>query len=263
MILDIHPPVRGLILDLDGVLWKDTQAIGDLSAIFNHIRELGIQVTLATNNATKSVPQYLEKMAGYGVTLEPWQVIHSGIAVAEYLAKRFPQGGPVYTFGEQGLIDTLAERGFTYDEENPIAVVAGIKRNMTFQDLCKATLLIRKGLPFIGTNPDVTFPTPEGLIPGAGAILALLKTASSVEPVVVGKPATTMFELAMERMGLTRDEVMGVGDRLETDTLGAQKAGIRTALVLSGVTSAEDARAWQPAPTIIAPDLATLVGLKD
>lgn len=262
MILEMNPPVRGLILDLDGVLWKDTQPIGDLTAIFNHIRELGIRVTLATNNSTKNVDQFLEKLAGFGVTLEPWQVINSGMAAAYYLAKRFPQGGRVYILGEQGVIDALEERGFTHSEDDVIAVVVGMDRKLTYPKLCEANLLIRRGIPFIGTNPDVTFPTPAGLIPGAGAILGLLQIASDVEPVIVGKPATTMFELAMERMNLTHDEVLAVGDRLETDTAGAQKVGIRTALVLSGVTNEEQACAWSPTPTIIAPDLATLIGLK-
>jgi 4-nitrophenyl phosphatase len=138
-------------------------------------------------------------------------------------------------------------------------VVVGIDRQLSYEKLCRATLLIRSGVPFIGANPDRTFPTPEGLIPGAGAILAAIETATSVKPLIMGKPSPAMYQLALERLGTSPAETLVVGDRLETDIAGAQVIGCRTALVLSGVTSEADAYAWQPPPDFIARNLASLV----
>jgi 4-nitrophenyl phosphatase len=132
-------------------------------------------------------------------------------------------------------------------------------RCLTYDQLARATLLIRSGLPFIGTNPDRSFPTPQGLVPGVGAILAAVETASDVKPVIVGKPQPEMYRFALERLGLTPQETLVVGDRAETDILGAQKIGCRTALVLSGVTSPQAAQDWKPAPDWIGPDLTSLL----
>jgi 4-nitrophenyl phosphatase len=114
-------------------------------------------------------------------------------------------------------------------------------------------------VPFYATNPDKTFPTPEGLIPGAGAILAALVTASDVEPIIAGKPNPTLYEFALEKLGTSPEETLAVGDRIETDILGAQRAGLKTALVLSGIATREEGEDWQPAIDIIVPELGELL----
>ena len=126
---------------------------------------------LATNNATRSNSQFVEKFYGLGVPIESWQVINSGQAAAYYLKKSYPQGGPLYIVGEEGLISTMAEAGFFQSEDHPLGVLAGLNRQLTYEMLRKACLFIRSGLPFYGTNPDATFPSPEGLIPGAGTVI--------------------------------------------------------------------------------------------
>jgi len=120
-------------------------------------------------------------------------------------------------------------------------------------------LLIRAGAPFIATNPDPTFPTPEGLVPGAGAIIAAIEAATGVEAEVIGKPNPGMYRVALQRLKAAPEETLVVGDRLETDIAGAQALGCRTALVLSGVTDEQRARQWDPAPDWIFPDLQTLL----
>jgi phosphoglycolate/pyridoxal phosphate phosphatase family enzyme len=261
----LTPPVRGLILDMDGVLWRDAEPIGDLPAIFSRIHARGLDVVLATNNATQTVAGYLDKLRGYGVMLEPRQIVTSSDATAHLLAETFPHGGAVYVVGENGILSALRERGFEVisdpeDESPVVAVVSGIDRTLSYQKLRRATLHIRAGRPFYGTNPDKTFPTPLGLVPGAGAILAALEAATGIQPIVVGKPAPYMLELAAQRMALTRDDVLVIGDRLETDVAGGQSMGARTALVLSGVSTAAEAELWSPGPVSIARDLAELVG---
>jgi 4-nitrophenyl phosphatase len=120
-------------------------------------------------------------------------------------------------------------------------------------------LLIRAGIPFIGTNPDLTYPTPDGQVPGAGAVLALLDAASGIHPLILGKPGTAIYHICLERLGTKPGETLVVGDRIETDIAGGQAAGCPTALVLSGVATIEQARKWQPPPDWIGQDLETLV----
>jgi 4-nitrophenyl phosphatase len=216
-------------------------------------------VVLVTNNATRTPLQYVERLAGFGVSVEPWQVINSVDVVTSYMARQYPTGGTVYVIGEEGITKALAEKGFTIGEKNVVAVVAGMDRQLSYEKLSRATLLIRSGVPFIGTNPDRTFPVPEGLVPGAGAILAALEAATSVKPLIMGKPSPAIYQLALERLEASAAETLVIGDRLETDIAGAQAIGCRTAVVLSGVATEAEALAWQPQPDIIAKDLTSLV----
>ncbi len=251
--------IRALILDMDGVLWRGSQPIGDLPAIFTRIEARGWRTILATNNATRTIEQYLERLRSYGVVLEPWQVINSAQATASYLSQRFPDGGPVYIIGEKGLYHALEQRGFIPGEDGAVAVVVGMDRELTYTKLRVATLLIRSGVPFVATNPDRTYPSPDGLVPGAGSILAALEAATYVHPIIAGKPDPEMYRIALERLETAPQETLVVGDRPETDIAGAQVLGCPSALVLSGVTSLEQAHAWQPPPELIAPDLASIV----
>jgi 4-nitrophenyl phosphatase len=258
--------IKGLILDMDGVLWADTHALLDMPAFFRRVAELQLPVVFATNNGTRSVAMYVERLAGFGVTAEPWQIVNSSIATADYLRKNFPQGKDVYVVGETGVIQAIEEQGFrVVGPEGPlndiVAVVAGMDRTATYEKLSQAALLIRAGIPFIFTNPDVTFPTPRGLVPGAGAFLAYLEAATSVRAIVIGKPEPYLYEFAIDRLGIHPSEALAVGDRLETDILGGQRTGCPTVLVLSGVTSSQQAKEWQPQPDLILPNLADLLPL--
>ena len=251
--------IQALILDMDGVLWRGSESIGDLRSIFLQIHAIGWKVIFATNNATRTIQQYVDTLAAFGVSAEPWQVINSAAAVTYYLCNQFPNGGPVYIIGEQGLFEACAEHGFYPSDTGALAVIVGMDRKLTYDKLKTATLLLRSGVPFIGTNPDLTFPTPYGLVPGAGSILVALTAASDVTPIIVGKPQPTMYRIALERLDVLPMVSLVVGDRPETDIAGAQQIGCRTALVLSGVTNKEQAAAWQPAPDIIANDLESII----
>lgn len=136
-------------------------------------------------------------------------------------------------------------------------------RKISFEKMRRATLLVRSGVPFYGTNPDRTFPTPEGLIPGAGSILGALEIATDVTPIIAGKPNPTLYEFALERLGTKPVETLAVGDRLETDILGGQRLGCPTALVLSGIATREEANSYTPAIDFIVPDLSDLLDLFD
>lgn len=255
----MNEKLKALILDMDGVLWRGPQPIGDLAAVFGEIARKRLKVIMATNNATRAPESYVERFQGYGVRIEPWQVINSAEVAARYLKSLHPNGGPVFVVGEEGLYQALKEQGFWQSDENVLAVVAAMDRHLTFAKLSQATLLIRAGAAFIGTNADHSFPTPEGLVPGAGSILALLETASDQAPLVLGKPHTAIYEAALERLGTQASETLVVGDRIETDIVGAQQMGCPVALVLSGVATPEQAQAWRPRPDLIANDLADVI----
>jgi 4-nitrophenyl phosphatase len=248
---------------MDGVIWRGDAPIGDLGATFRQIAERGLKVVFATNNSTRTSQQYVGKLAELGVIAEPWQVVTSSQAVADLLARRFPGGTPVFAIGESGLLEALRDENFLLlspeQAEQAQAVVMGIDRQINFQKLAEATLLVRRGVPFYATNPDKTFPTPRGEIPGAGSWYSIVTTASGIEPIVAGKPGDAMMELALARLGLPRERVLVVGDRIETDIVAGQSAGCPVALVLSGVSTRAQGEAHRPEIDLISADLAALV----
>lgn len=256
---------KGLILDMDGVLWADSHALIDLPATFSRFRELNLAVTLATNNGTRTIDQYVEKLAGFGVTVEPWQIITSALAVAEMVASRFPAGTPIFAIGGEGVMQSLKAKGFELlpveAAERAEAVVFGIDRAITFNKMVEATLLVRAGKPFYATNPDKTFPTPRGQIPGAGAWLSVITIASETQPQIAGKPQPAMLQIALDRLGTPKEQTYVVGDRLETDIAGGQSLGCPTALVLTGISTRAQGEAWRPSVDIISESLSALVGL--
>lgn len=255
--------IKSLILDMDGVVWKADAPIGDLGATFRRIRERDLQIVFATNNSTKTSEQYVARLKEFGVDVDPWQVVTSSQGAAHAMAQRFQPGTKVFMIGEDGIEMALKEKGFEIlsVENAPLAeaVVMGLDRAVNFQKLCEATLLVRRGIPFYATNPDKTFPTPRGEIPGAGAWYSIVTTATDVQPMVAGKPFPFLMELSLERLGTKKEETLVVGDRLETDIAAGQAVGCPTALVLSGVSTAEEADLWRPKIDIIVQDLATLV----
>jgi 4-nitrophenyl phosphatase len=261
---DLLPPtIKSLILDMDGVLWKEFAPIGDLPAIFDRINERGLKVVFATNNGTQTPAQYVARMANLGMKVETWQVITSALVVVNILKQKFPSGGPVFAIGGDGVMAALREGGFevlsTENAKNAEAVVMGLDLHINFEKILEASLLVTSGTPFYATNPDKTFPTPRGEIPGAGAWISVIVTATGVQPVFAGKPSPYIFDLARHRLGTTKEETLVVGDRLETDIAGGQGAGCPVALVLSGVSSLAQARKWKPHVNLIARNLAHLI----
>ena len=256
--------IKALILDMDGVIWKADAPIGDLAEIFARIQMRGLKYVFATNNGTKTPEQYALRLAEFGVNAEPRQVVTSALGVAHMLAQKFPPATKVFMIGEDGIRQALNEKGFEIlsvaEAPNAQVVVMGLDRDIDFAKTLEATLLVRRGIPFYATNPDKTFPTPLGEIPGAGAWISVITTATDVQPIYAGKPYPFMMELSLEMLGTKKEEALVVGDRLETDIAAGQAVGCPTALVLSGVATREHADAWKPKMDIIVDDLSTLIG---
>jgi 4-nitrophenyl phosphatase len=259
-------PIRNLILDMDGVLWHGERAVPGLKEFFRQLGRLDIGYVLATNNARKVATQYSEKLANFGVTVPAEQILTSAEAAARHLNGIHPPGTRAYVVGDVGLrlamvncgFNLLESDGFVGDGATAELVVVGFTPYFCYDDLASATYLINKGATFIGTNPDVTLPTEHGPLPGTGSMLSFLETATGVKPTVLGKPSGAIFEQALEMLGSTvRDTVM-VGDRLGTDILGGHSAGLRTVMVLSGISTMDDVERSEVKPDWIVDDLAAL-----
>jgi 4-nitrophenyl phosphatase len=255
--------IAGVVLDMDGVLWKGDEALPGVTALFDHLSARNIPFALATNNSMKSPAEYVGKLAQLGAPrIDKTQIITSGVAAVEYLKATYPKDNPVHVVGGDGLKGLVVAAGFPlhYLDRTPAKVVlVGLDMRLTYDKLRRATLLIRGGADFIGTNDDATFPTPEGLVPGAGSLLALLRTATGREPLLMGKPSAAMFDAALKIVGTPPEKTLMIGDRLDTDIAGAAKAGFKTALVLTGVSSREDADRAEVKPDAIYADLPALL----
>jgi 4-nitrophenyl phosphatase len=232
--------IKAVVSDMDGVLWRGNQPVRGLGEFFAFLRERKIRFILATNNATRTAAQYAVKLAEMGVQVAEAEVLPSCDVVSDYLAAVAPKGAHVFVVGEAALADSLTARGFVVSEDQAEYVVAGLDRYATYAKLARAAKFIRNGARFIGTNPDKTFPGEHEIAPGAGSLLAFIEAATDVKPFIVAKPEPEMFRQALARLGSQPEETVMIGDRLETDILGGQQAGLKTILVLSGIHQEHD-----------------------
>jgi 4-nitrophenyl phosphatase len=251
--------IRHLIIDMDGVLYLGNSPMPGLEAFFAFLNDHEIRFQLVTNNSSLTPHMYAEKMASMGVHVQESDVLTSSIATAGYLAGLHPSGSHVYAIGEEGLLDALQGAGLVLSRIDPVAVVVGFDRDITYAKLREATLLIRAGVPFVATNPDVTLPVPEGQVPGTGTIVAAVAAASDREPLVIGKPEPLLMEQAMARMGAARETTAAIGDRPETDILSAQRAGILSILTLAGATDRARLATFDIEPDLVLDDIEALL----
>jgi 4-nitrophenyl phosphatase len=231
--------LRGLIIDVDGVLWRGSRPMPGVAAFFDFLRTHRIPFIIATNNAMRPALDIVDRLTAMNVHVNEREVLTSSDATALYLSRVAPRGARVLVVGGEGLLGAMARAGFQIVEQEADVVVAGLDMELTYDKLRLAALEIRRGAKFIGTNADPTLPSAEGDIPGAGAIIAALRAATDVAPLVIGKPERAMFDIAVEKLGAARAATAMLGDRLDTDIEGAQNAGLQSILVLTGVTTRE------------------------
>lgn len=250
--------IRGFLLDMDGVLYRGDHPLPGARRFVTALQNQGIPFILLTNNSTRTPAQYVARLKRMGLQVSPSTILTSAQATAMYLEKVAPRGARIYVIGEDGLRDEIAGRGYVIAESNVAFVVVGMDTHVTYEKLRIATLAIRSGAAFIGTNPDRSFPAKEGITPGCGAILAALEAATDVRPTVIGKPQRAMFDLALRKLGTRPEETAMIGDRLETDILGGREAGLLTILVLTGVTSRRDLSESSIKPDVVCKGLRQL-----
>ncbi len=250
------------LLDLDGVVYRGLDAVPGAAEALAAARDAGMRLAFVTNNASRSPSAIAAHLSRLGVPATATDVVTSAHAAATLIAQRFPAGSPVLVAGAIGLRLALRERGLrpvSVAADRPVAVAQGYAPDMSYGLLAEAGVAVRDGAFFVATNTDSTLPTARGPQPGNGSLVQVIVTATGKQPVVAGKPEAPLHAEAMTRTGARRPLV--IGDRLDTDIEGAVRGGADSLLVLTGVSTAEDAVLAPPGcrPTYLAAGLHSLV----
>ena len=236
-----------LLLDLDGVIYEGGRAIVDSVESITTLKAKGVQVGYVTNNASRTSEAIAKQLRDFGLELHSEDVITSAQAGALLLKDLVPTGSKVLVVGGEGLRSNVLLQGFEIVEssnDSPVAVIQGFDPTVGWKQLAEASYAIQNGAKWVATNQDWTIPREEGLAPGNGTLVSAVHTAVGQLPVVAGKPEKAIFETALSHFGTS--SAIYVGDRLDTDVLGANRAGIGSALVMTGVTTRKELLAAKP-----------------
>jgi 4-nitrophenyl phosphatase len=248
-----EPPLRLVIFDLDGVIYRGRQPGPGAAALVAMLRERGLLVRFATNNSMATRAMYVPRLVEMGVPVELDEIVTSTSATIDHLHAHLPDVRTVMAVGAPGMLEELRAAGFaataagdavdpSYDggplDASYDAVIAGLDPSFDFRRLAAASTAIRAGARFIATNADLRYPTPTGFLPGAGSIIAAIRAASGAEPLIIGKPEPGIFRAILERAGARPAEAVAIGDNPDADVVAAHRAGMRSILVLTGVADA-------------------------
>jgi glycerol-1-phosphatase len=250
-----------VLLDLDGTVMRGAQPVAEAPDVVNEMRQAGRVVQFMTNNASRAPEEVAQRLVTLGIPADPEDILTSGQVAASLLASLLPAGSAVLVVGTAALVAAVESVGLQpvhLASDQPAAVVQGHSPETGWAQLSEACLAIRGGAKWVACNVDRTLPTERGLLPGNGAMVAALQAATDREPTVAGKPARSMLDTAVERIGVQHPLV--VGDRVDTDIAGARAAGLDALLVLSGVSDAVATLAAPPEqrPTYLGADLRVL-----
>jgi 5'-nucleotidase len=232
--------IRSWLMDMDGVLVHEDEAIPGADRFIARLRELGIPFLVLTNNSIYTRRDLGARLRLSGLDVPEEALWTSALATARFLEDQRP-GGSAFVIGEAGLTTALHSAGYTLTDRDPDYVVLGETRTYSFERITRAIRLIAAGARFIATNPDATGPTVEGPLPATGSVAALISRATGVEPYFVGKPNPLMMRSALNAIDAHSESSAMVGDRMDTDIVSGLEAGMETILVLTGVTTSEDA----------------------
>ncbi len=243
--------MKSFISDMDGVIYRGKNIIPGAKEFVEKMKKNGNKFIFLTNNSEETPIDLKRKLENMGfVGIEEENFITSAMATATFLQNQKP-GGTVYVIGGGGLSNELYKAGFSISENNPDYVVVGKTKSFNFEMIKKAVNLINKGAKFIGTNPDVVDPVEGGIEPACGSLLASIEIATGKKPFVVGKPNAIMMTIAKEKLGVHSDDTIMIGDRMDTDIIGGLEAGMKTCLVLSGVSTMETLKEYPYKPDYI------------
>lgn len=253
---------EAFIFDMDGVLYRGKQALPGVNELIAALEARGLPYLLATNNSSATPAEYVARMAAYGVTVAESHIQTSATATRDFLKRELPEGAHLMPIGAPALGQQL-QMGTTFQltddpDDDVAAVVVGLDRSFTYERMARAMKAIRNGARFIATNADATLPVEDGVMPGAGSVVAAIATASGKQPTVIGKPETLMMTTGVAQLGTSASKTVMVGDRLDTDILAAARAGLTTALVLTGVTTRDDLAGSDIVPDYVFTDLPAL-----
>ena len=250
--------IRSWLMDMDGVLVREQNAIPGAQEFLARLRELGLPFLVLTNNSMYTRRDLAARLARTGLDVPEESIWTSALATAQFLEDQRPDG-TAFVVGESGLTTALHEVGYTMSEREPDYVVLGETRTYSFERITEAIRLVAAGSRFIATNPDNVGPTPDGPLPATGSVAALISRATGVEPYYVGKPNPLMMRSALNAIEAHSETTAMIGDRMDTDIVSGLEAGLETVLVLTGVTTPGEAERYSYRPSRIVESVAELV----
>ncbi|MBI5223187.1 HAD-IIA family hydrolase [Candidatus Micrarchaeota archaeon] len=236
---------KAVIFDLDGTLYRGNRAIDGAIGLLSYLEDAGIKTLVLTNAATKSRKGIASKLMDMGFAIKSSQTYPGSYLLAKYISQNY-RGKRVYVIGEAGIYEELENEGISIDEENPQIVAVGLDRKFTYEKMSRAHVAITKGAAFIASNPDQTYPVENGSLPGCGAIAASIECASGKKAYYVGKPNPLALEIIKKEHKLKNEDILIVGDRIDTDILFAKNCNVKSALVLSGTAKKEEVKDIKP-----------------
>ena len=248
--------IRGVLLDLDGTVYRGAQEVPGAAQFVRQLRAWDILYLFVTNRANRPPEDVRDHLRGFGIDCATEDILTAAQATAAYLKK-----GSAYCIGEEGLRRALVEAGFEITDHAPDYVIVSLDRGFTYEKLATASRLIAGGARFVATNPDKALRIEQHVVPGTGALVAAVEAACGQKPLMIGKPEPLIFEMALKKLGLAAADVIVVGDNPETDIPAGVNAGLRTAYILTGVGSREDAACTGVGPTWIVEGFAELLSL--
>jgi NagD protein len=251
-------PIRNWLMDMDGVLVREENAIEGAPEFIARLRETGTPFLLLTNNSIWTRRDLAARLRAGGLDVPEDSIWTSALATARFLEDQRP-GGTAFVIGESGLTTALHAAGYTINERDPDYVVLGETRTYSFERIAHAIRLIGRGAKFIATNPDPTGPAPDGPLPATGSVAALISRATGRDPYFVGKPNPLMMRTALNSLDAHSEETAMIGDRMDTDIVAGIEAGLETILVLTGVTSEAEADLFPYRPSRVVGSVAELV----
>jgi NagD protein len=249
---------EGYLIDMDGVIYRGSEAIPGAAAFIHYLQDSGTPYLFLTNNSSYTPLDVVVKLRKFGIETSIGHVYTSALATAEFVQQQRPNG-TAFVIGEGGMLAALHDVDYAISREAPDYVIVGEGRVLNYELVEQAHRLLASGSQLISTNADTWCPTDSGPRPGCGAIVALLEAASGKTAYHVGKPNPYMMRAARKRIGLRTDEVIMIGDTMETDIRGASDLGFRSVLVLTGSSTRESWREYPYAPTRVVESIAELV----
>ena len=248
-ILDIYSK-KGFICDMDGVIYHGDAILPGVAEFVQWLKDNDKKFLFLTNSSARSPLELQQKLARMGLDVTMDHFYTSALATAKFLASQKP-GCTAYVIGEPGLINALYEAGITMNDINPDYVVVGETRNYNYEAINRAVKLVFNGAKLIGTNPDMTGPSEIGIVPACKAFVSPIELTTGAVPYYVGKPNPIMMRTGIKMLGVSPEDAVIVGDRMDTDMVAGIESGIETVLVLSGVTTLEMLNKFPYCPSYI------------
>jgi NagD protein len=250
--------IESWLMDMDGVLVHESQALPGADRWLARLKELELPFLLLTNNSIFTRRDLAARLRSSGLEVPEESIWTSASATARFLETQRPNG-TAFVVGESGISTQLYQAGYTLTDHDPDYVILGETRTYSFERITQAIRLIAAGARFIATNPDPTGPSPSGPLPATGSVAALITRATGVEPYFVGKPNPLMMRSALNALNAHSETTAMIGDRMDTDIVAGLEAGMETILVLSGVTTREEAERFPYRPSRIVDSVADLI----